>query len=92
MLHINTGRITDKHDELRKVQTTNGSFRRNIAVRVPMKTCRNTLNTEALVHGRLPENLLSATPIIKQLGETLLDKRGAALIPRNIHRELKKDI
>lgn len=55
-----------------------------------MNTQNNTFTIEALVYGRLPENMLSATQIIETLRPIIRDKHGAVLVQKETYRRIKK--
>lgn len=50
------------------------------------------MTAEALVYDKLLHNLLSATPVVKQVGPILLDKLGAAIIAKPWYNKSRKDI
>lgn len=52
-------------------------------------TPRRWVKSKALVHGTLPQNLLSTTPNVDRLGLIILDKTGAALLPQEIYTIIK---
>lgn len=62
------------------VRTASGVLTTNKAVDIPLKTKTRMVRTPALVHNRLPHNLLSLKPIVDDLGAVLMDKKGAALV------------
>lgn len=57
-----------------------------------MRTRNKKVTAEALVRGKLPENLLSITSIINKLGSVMLDKHGAALILQKRHTKMRNEI
>lgn len=70
----------------RKVETPNGSFRATKAATTILETKIRKIPIEALVHNKLPRNLLSTTPILRHIGPVLLDRKGASVLDYKVHK------
>lgn len=72
-----------------QVATLNGKFHTNRTANIQIRAPKQTINVKALVHERLPVNLLSVTPLVEKLGALILDKRGAAMLSTKQYRQLQ---
>lgn len=91
--YINTKRQTPtKLTHMRTVQTLNGKFKRNRTAMITLTHGHRAKTAEAIVHKKLPTNLLSTMPIVKDIGPILLDNAGAAVIPENVYQQVKSSI
>lgn len=61
------------------VQTPNEPFQRNQMTAIQVRTPIKIMKADAIVHKKLPANLLSATQFINGPGSFVFDKTGEAL-------------
>lgn len=75
-----------------QITTPNDKMRTNRAANLNLKTPYKKLKFKEMVHDRLPNNLLSVTPIVERLGALLLDKEGAALLTRKAYKNIQHEL
>lgn len=75
-----------------QVRTPMGVFKNPKATTITLRDTGRSVAAGALVYDKLPHYLLSATPVIKQVGPILLDTLGAAIIPQTWYNKLRKHI
>lgn len=78
-------RLTRGHN----IQTPNGMFRSNTAATITLQKGNRATKAEALVHDKLPRNLLSTTPIVQDIWPIIMDNNGAAIVNDDVYKKVK---
>lgn len=60
-----------------QLRTHSGKFRTTSETTIQIKMVGKQVKAQELVHGGLPQSLLSTTPLIKQLGPVFIDRQNA---------------
>lgn len=81
--------VPTKLTNTRTIQTPNGQFLSNRAVMITLKKKTKPKKAEAIVHRHLPKNLLSTTPIVKDIGPIILADKGAAVLTGDVYNKVK---
>lgn len=85
-------KILTKLTQTTQVQTANGPFKTSTRATLKLKTKDKTVNSPLLVHDNLPQNLLSTTPTVENLGAIVLDTKGARLLPDKTYNHIKNEL
>lgn len=76
----------------RYIQKPNGMFRRNTEETINMTKGNRATTDDALVHKKLPLNLLSTNPIVQDIGPIIIDNTGAKIVSDNVYIQVKPQL